>query len=174
MHHLTTDMETLHMTPATNKMDGVYFRLFPLLLMAMFIAVVTVRLSLMQLDGLLTFGASFVTALFAMTALLYARARAVIDPTEMASRALIADESLKAAFMAVMGYGVTGFVFLSLSERYKPFVGPLPRFEDFQPDNAPAIWAFLCTVVFALPVMVKINLVVGMTAKNMGLPVKYP
>lgn len=162
------------MTPTIRKMDSFYFRIFPFLLMAIFLTVVPLRLSLMQTDGLLSFGAAFVTALFAMTGLMYARARAVTDAEEMKNRAEVADECLKAAFMAVMGFGVTSYIFLGLSDSYCPYTGPMTNLKDFNADGMPLLAAFLCTAIFAVPTVVKVNQVVDLTVKNMGLKTTKP
>lgn len=155
------------MTPY-QKIDSFYFEHLPLLVMAIAMTVMVVKLSMMQTEGMIGFGGAFVTATFAFTSLLYARARATADAGETAVRAQIADESLRLSMLAFMGFVVTAFSFLALSENYLPRTG---RFlgSDNGPELAPGITAFVCTIFFGVPILVKIKLVIEMTVKDMGL-----
>jgi len=163
------------MTPIIKKIDSFYFRTFPSLLMCIFLCTMFVKLSMMQLDGLLGFGGGFVTALFAMTSLMYARARAVSDASEMAIRSQIADESLKASFIAAMGLGIAAYSFMSLSETYLPRTGnPFDPKTPVDWDLMPTVFATLTTLIFAVPTVVKVLGVVEMTVENMGLVLKKP
>lgn len=138
-----------------DKLDALYFRFCPVLLMSIFFAVLFNKLSMMQLDGLLGYGGAFVTSLFAICSLLYARARAVTDPAEMAARAKIADESLKTALIAVMGVGITAYVFQGLVEDYPKRAGHVLDEKGAGPDLVPMLVAAACTTLFAVPVVAK-------------------
>ena len=124
---------------------------------------------MMQTDGLLAFGGAFVTALFAITYLLYARAHAAAAPIETNIRAKIADECLKLSLIAVMGYIITTFAFLNLAESYHPKIGHILNAKGEQPDSAPFWTASVCTTFFGVPVVAKITLVIQQTLENLGL-----
>ena len=127
------------------------------------------KLAWMQTDGMLAFGGAFVTSLFALTSLLYARARAVTDAEEMAARAAIADEAMRCAFVAVIGLAITAFTFFVLSDYYQPR-GQLPgRLKNWEFDAAPGWASVICTLLFTVPILARLNLVVAMTVKSMGI-----
>ena len=158
---------------AIEKMDSLYFRWCPVVVMSAFFAVVLNKLAMMQLEGLLGFGGAFVTSLFAITSLMYARARAVTDQIEKAKRAKVADESLKASFIAVMGLAITAYAFLSLADDYPRRPGHMLEAKAATAhDIVPALVAFVCIAVFAIPTIVKILHVVEMTVEDMGLVLK--
>lgn len=159
------------MNPLMVKFDSFYFRIFPMLLIAVFFSVTLNSLSMMQLGGLLGYGGAFVTSLFAISALMYARARAVSDAEEMHQRARIADESLKAALLAVMGFGITSYIFMALANTYKARPGHFLDYKTGGPDLVPFYVASTCIVLFAVPIAVKIKLVVEMTVEDMGLQI---
>jgi hypothetical protein len=156
------------MTPY-QKIDSFYFRHLPLYVMAIGMTVMLVRLTMMQTEGLLGFGGAFVTATFAFTSLLYARARATANNDEITVRAQIADESLRLSMLAFMGFVVTAFSFLALSENYLPRTGHVLGGGENGPELAPEITAFVCTLLFGVPILVKMKLVIEMTVKDMGL-----
>ena len=153
----------------SKKIDSFYFRYFPWALTAVSLSVIPSKLAMMQTDGLLAFGGAFVTSLFAMTSLMYARARATADPDEILLRADIADEGLKLSLIAVMGLIVTGFTFLALSEDYSPRIGHILDPHGQGAEIAPGVASILCTTFFVIPIMTKINRVIEMTITNMGL-----
>ncbi|MGG7604693.1 hypothetical protein [Massilia sp. BKSP1R2A-1] len=153
------------------KLDSFYFRFFPVVFMTVFFATIVNRLAMMQLDGLLGASVAFTTSLFATCSLLYARARAVTDPAEMEARAKIADESLKAALITVMGLGVTAYIFAGLIADYPMRVGHILD-KKGGPEVTPALTAFACIMIFGVPVVAKMMHVVEETGKSMGLLVK--
>lgn len=155
-------------TPITDKIDNFYFRFFPVVLMSVFYAVIFDRLVRMQLAGLLGYGGAFVTSLFAITSLLYARARAVSDPLAMARRAKVADESLKASLIAVMGLGLTSYVFLGLMPDYPELPGHIFDKQQSHPRSGPLAAAFLCVLLFAVPTVVKMMSAIKWTVEDMG------
>ncbi len=142
--------------------------------MSIFFATLANKLAMMQLDGLLQSGAAFATSLFAICSLLYARARAVTDPSEMEARAKIADESLKAALITVMGLGVTAYLFAGLAPDHLPRVGHILDTKAPGPELTPALTAAACISIFGVPVVAKMLHVVEMTGKSMGLMAKPP
>jgi hypothetical protein len=154
-----------------DKIDSLYFRICPALLMAAFFAVLFNKLSMMQLSGLLGYGGAFVTSLFAICSLMYARARAVSDQAEMALRAKIADDSLKAALIAVMGVGITAYVFLGLADDYPAQAGHILDKKGSGPAVVPILTAAVFITIFAVPIVAKMMSVVEMTVENMGLRV---
>lgn len=162
-------MEKLTTMTVLRKIDVFYFRYFPLALTAVSLSVIPSKLAMMQTDGLLAFGGAFVTSLFAMTSLMYARARATADADEMLIRANVADECLKLSLLAVMAFIVTGFTFLALSEDYGPRIGHVLDSNGEGAETGPAIASFLCTTFFAVPIVAKINRVIEMIIDNMGL-----
>lgn len=143
--------------------------------MAIGLTVLPCKLAMMQTEGLLAFGGAFVTALFAATSLLYARARTAMESGEIFERAEIADECLRLSLLALMGYTITTFVFLDLAERYPRRVGHPLDLKGVTMDWAPAIWAAVCTYLFGVPIAIKIRLVIEGTMKNMGIgPAETP
>lgn len=154
------------MNPIMKKVDKFFFRYFSTVLLLSFVTVVLIKLSLMQTNHMFSFGATFVTALFGMTSLLYARARSVTEPSEISIRASIADESLKASFIAIIGFGVTSYIYIALAESYSAYTGPLRVWTDFNPDLVPALTSLICTLVFVVPTVVKVGYVVETTIKN--------
>jgi ABC-type transport system involved in cytochrome bd biosynthesis fused ATPase/permease subunit len=161
------------MTTIIDKIDAFYFRVFPTALMMIFFATIFIKLSMMQLDGLLGFGGAFVTSLFALTALMYARARAVTDATEMAIRSKIADHCMRTAFIAVMGFGITAYTFMSLSASYPPSVGnPFGSKETNDLQAIPMLFASISMFLFAVPIAVQVVVIVEGTVENMGLVLK--
>ena len=143
--------------------------------MMIFFSTIFVKLAMMQLDGLLGFGGAFVTALFALTALMYARARAVTDAAEMAIRSKIADDCMRTAFIAVMGFGITAYTFMSLSASYLPSKGN-PFGSELTNDlqAIPMLFAAISMFLFAVPTAVQVVIVVESTVENMGLVLKKP
>jgi hypothetical protein len=150
------------------KIDSFYFRWLPLSLTMVILAVLPTRLAMMQTSGCLTTGAAFVTSLFGVTSLLYARARAVADPEETKARATIADECLKLTLLALMGFAITSFCFLSLSEGHQERVGHVLN-PKTPPEIEPAITASLCAFFFFVPIVVKMRFVIELTVANLGL-----
>lgn len=161
------------MTTIINKIDAFYFRVFPTVLMIIFFSKISIKLAMMQLEGLLGFGGAFVTALFALTALMYARARAVTDTTEMAIRSKIADNCMRTAFIAVMGFGITAYTFMSLSASYLPSKGnPFGSEATNDLQAVPMLFAAISMFLFAVPIAVQVIIIVEHTVENMGLVLK--
>lgn len=127
------------------------------------------KLAMMQTEGLLAFGGVFITSSFAMTSLMYARARAVSAPEEANKRADIADECLRLTFLAILGYIVTAFIFLGLSENHCQRAGHFLDQSGKGAETAPLIAAWACSFFFAVPIFIKIRIIIAKTIENMGL-----
>jgi len=151
-----------------DKIDSFYLRWLPISLTIVILAVLPTRLAMMQTGGCLTTGAAFVTSLFGVTSLLYARARAAGEPDEIQARAKIADECLKLTLLALMGFAITSFCFLSLSEDYQERTGHVLN-PKTPPELQPAITAALCAFFFFVPIVVKMRIVIEMTVASLGL-----
>lgn len=151
------------------KIDAFLLHYLPNVILVIGLSVLPSRLMMMQTEGLLAFGGAFVTALFAITSLLYARARAAPDPDETAIRAKIADECLKLSLLAILGYVITAYAFLALSETYHAKLGHILNPAGDKPEFWPMITTTICAVFFFVPVAVKIKLVIEMTLQNLGL-----
>lgn len=150
------------------KLDSFYFRFFPWVVVGS-MSVIIDRLSMMQTNGLAGFGGAFVAALFAITSVMYGRARASSEAKQIEVRSQIADECLILSLIGVMGLMVTFFVFFDLSERYMPRPGHLLSSGMNGPEILPTVSAFLCIIIFVLPMIGKIIHIVDATADDLGL-----
>ena len=149
------------------KVDWFYFRAFPALFTCIVLATGMNKLALMQTEHLLSLGAAVLTYLFAMTSILYARARTATDPDVVLIRSLTADECLKTAVLASFATGVIAFVFFTLSQNHAAVNGHVLDGKAV-PETAPAIWAGISVLLF-LPITVKFEYVVSMIAQDLGL-----
>ena len=153
------------------KIDRFYFKLFPLCLITIGGSVGFAKLSMMQTKDLLGFAGLVLTFLFGLTALMYARARAVSEPSEMAKRAEAADECLKACVIASTGTCITAFAFFGLHQNYHEKLGH-PLDPATPPDLIPMLVACGCMFFFFAPLFAKLSRVIELTSKDMGLLTK--
>lgn len=150
------------------KIDRFFFIIFPVCIAVIPITVLFTKLSMMQTDNMLSFSGAILTYIFGLTALMYARGRAVTDPVEMAVRAEAADECLKACIIASTGIVVTAFAFLVLQEDYTEKMG-YPFQKGNAPDVIPMMVSVFCLIFLLVPLISKMTRVIEITSKNMNL-----
>lgn len=141
-----------------------YFKFLPSVLSCIVLSMAFNLLSLMQTKNMASFAAAVLTYLFALTALLYARARTTGDSEEIELRGHAADEALKVALIASVSMGLTAFIFFALGQDFKERPGHL--LSGAVPETQPLIGAIFCILLF-LPAIIKFERVIAMAWQDL-------